>query len=216
MDARDIINNRRANDARSYTNSLREASRRNRSVQSPFPINERGEKSRSRNHACERVDESATSGRKDTVPLLRQATQQGQPQPTIDQIGVLGCMTPFSVEIMNTQKPGKIKVPPIDHFAGDTDPEDHLAAYKAQMSVQTGCEATWCKFFPTTLKGLALSWFNSIPARSIISFIVLEGFFLQHFIAGKRHKKTSLHLMSVVQGENENLKTTLRDSTRNP
>ena len=30
--------------------------------------------------------------------------------------------------------------------------------------------------------------------------------FTQHFIAGKRQKKTSLHLMSISQGENESLK----------
>lgn len=103
----------------------------------------------------EEVDESATSRKKSTaLPREVPVTQihpirsiQAQPvQPgntTLNATGTnatLGCMTPFSVEIMNNPNPGKIKVPLIDHFTGSTDPEDHLAAYKAQMSVQTGCE----------------------------------------------------------------------------
>lgn len=167
LDAREIINSRR--EAESRTNSLRQSSRRNRTVQSPSLRRARGETPPSKTHTREKVDESATSGRKDTVPLLRLATQSNQPVP--EQAGSVSFNTPLSVS-------GKIKVPPIDHFAGDTDPEDHLAAYKAKMSVQTGCEATWCKFFPTTLKGLALSWYNNIPARSVTNFSVLEALFL--------------------------------------
>ncbi|XP_056690237.1 uncharacterized protein [Spinacia oleracea] len=65
-------------------------------------------------------------------------------------------LTPFSQEIMNTPRRDKVKVPTIEPFDGTTDPEEHMAAYAAQMNVQTGCGATWCRYFPTTLKGLAL------------------------------------------------------------
>ncbi|XP_048497835.1 uncharacterized protein LOC125496432 [Beta vulgaris subsp. vulgaris] len=70
-----------------------------------------------------------------------------------------------------------------------------MATYKAQMSVQTSCEATWCRFFPTTLKGLALNGFQELPAGIITDFAVLEDMFTHQFVAGKRQKKTSLHLM---------------------
>lgn len=119
--------------------------------------------------------------------------------------GVLNFMTPFSKEIMDTPNPSKVKVPLIEQYAGSTDPTDHMASYKAQMSVQTGCEATWCRYFPTTLKGLALSWFSELSPGIITNFSVLEALFLQHFIAGRRHKKTSIHLMSVRQENNESL-----------
>ncbi|XP_010694053.1 uncharacterized protein LOC104906922 [Beta vulgaris subsp. vulgaris] len=93
----------------------------------------------------------------------------------------------------------------IEQFAGLTDPEDHMATYKAQMSVQTNCEATWCRFFPTTLKGLALNWFQELQAEIITDFTVLEDMSTHQFVAEKRQKKTSLHLMGVKQENNESL-----------
>lgn len=103
-------------------------------------------------------------------------------------------LSPFSRHIMETPNPGKIKIPMIEHYSGITDPTNHLAAYKAQMTVQMFCESTWCRYFPTTLKGLALNWFTSFPSGIIIS---LSALFSQYFIAAKRHKKTNMHLMSV-------------------
>ncbi|XP_010678148.1 uncharacterized protein LOC104893712 [Beta vulgaris subsp. vulgaris] len=73
------------------------------------------------------------------------------------------------------------------------------------MSVQTSSEAAWCKFFPTTLKGLALTWFTELPSGSISSFAALEIAFKQNFIAGRRHRKTSIHLMSIRHGREEDL-----------
>ncbi|XP_010692858.1 uncharacterized protein LOC104905902 [Beta vulgaris subsp. vulgaris] len=80
-----------------------------------------------------------------------------------------------------------------------------MATYKAQMSVQTSCEATWCQFFPNTLKGLALNWFQELPAGIITDFTVLKDMFTHQFRAGTRQKKTSLHLMGVKQEKNESL-----------
>ncbi|XP_019106125.1 uncharacterized protein LOC104898895 [Beta vulgaris subsp. vulgaris] len=106
---------------------------------------------------------------------------------------------------MGIPTPGKIKTPLIEPFADLTDPDDHMASYKAQMSVQASCEATWCRFFPTTLKGLALNWFQELPAGIILDFSTLEHLFIHQFVAGKRQNKTSLHLMGVKQDNNETL-----------
>ncbi|XP_010694022.1 uncharacterized protein LOC104906890 [Beta vulgaris subsp. vulgaris] len=78
------------------------------------------------------------------------------------------------------------------------------------MSVQTGCEAVWCRYFPTTLKGLALSWFSGMSPGIITNFSVLKALFHQHFIAGRRHKKTSIHLMSIKQQEHESLADSIK------
>lgn len=98
---------------------------------------------------------------------------------------------------MRTPNPRKVKVPPIEHYRGTTDPIDHLAAFKAHMSVQTGSEAVWCKFFLTTLKGVALTWFTEVPFGSISNFATLIVAFQQNLIVGRRHRKTSIHLMSI-------------------
>ncbi|XP_010667204.1 uncharacterized protein LOC104884279 [Beta vulgaris subsp. vulgaris] len=106
---------------------------------------------------------------------------------------------------MRALTPRKVKVPSIDHYDGTTNPIDHLAAFKAHMSVQTSSEAAWCKFFPTTLKGLTLTWFTELPSGSISSFAALEIAFKQNFIAGRRYRKTSIHLMSIRQRREEDL-----------
>ena len=54
--------------------------------------------------------------------------------------GGLKFLIPFRQEILGTPTSGKIKTPLIEPFAGLTDPDDHMASYKCQMSVQTSCE----------------------------------------------------------------------------
>ncbi|XP_021838603.1 uncharacterized protein [Spinacia oleracea] len=112
---------------------------------------------------------------------------------------------------MNTPRWGKVKVSTIEAFDGTTDPEEHMAAYAAQMNVQTGCGATWCRYFPTTLKGLALIWFNKhVPKGSIKSYSELEKVFISKFAVGWRHQKTSVNLMAVRHGETETLRNYIK------
>lgn len=93
---------------------------------------------------------------------------------------------------MGTLNPGKVKVPSIEHNGGTTNRIDHLTAFKAQMSLQTGSKGAWCKFFHTTLKRLALTWFIEIRPGSISDFASLEAAFKQTFIAGRRHRRISI------------------------
>lgn len=87
-------------------------------------------------------------------------------------------MVPFSQEILEAPSLGKIKTPTIKPFVGLTDPDDHMATYKSQMSVQTIYKTAWCRLFPTTLKGLALNWFQELHAEIITNFSVLENLFI--------------------------------------
>ncbi|KAL2902414.1 Activity-regulated cytoskeleton associated protein 2 [Bienertia sinuspersici] len=109
--------------------------------------------------------------------------------------------------IMNAPKPHKVKMPTIEPFDGKTDPDDHLAAYKHLMYVQGVDDATWCRYFPTTLKGIAQRWFNGLPGHSINNFSELSMLFSHHFMANKKEKKTSMHLGNIVQAEGETLRS---------
>jgi len=60
-----------------------------------------------------------------------------------------------TVEIINAPRYGKIKMPTVDLYDGTTDLEEHLAVYKAQMHVQDIDDTAYCRYFPTTLKGVA-------------------------------------------------------------
>ena len=61
-------------------------------------------------------------------------------------------------------------MPKLDPYDGRTDPEEHLRVYKAQMYVQDVDDASYCRYFPITLKGVTQSWFNGLPPGSVMCF----------------------------------------------
>ena len=62
-----------------------------------------------------------------------------------------------------------------------------------------------CRAFPVTLKVPARVWFNKIPPNSVSSFEELNKLFVNNFIGGQRHKRSSSSLLTIEQGENESL-----------
>ena len=64
-----------------------------------------------------------------------------------------------------------------------------------------------CRAFPTTFKGPARVWFSKIPPSSVSSFEELSKLFVNNFIGGQRHKRSSSSLLTIVQGENESLQS---------
>ncbi|XP_057547863.1 uncharacterized protein LOC130826275 [Amaranthus tricolor] len=125
----------------------------------------------------------------------------GDPTPII---------SPMAPEILNIPNPGKIKIPNMAAFDGTSCPEEHLMAYKNLMVLHTTNPSLWCKFFPTTLMGAALTWYTSLPQGSIHNFAQLEGKFLGHFIASRRQEKSNFHLLSVTQLEGESISSYLK------
>ena len=83
---------------------------------------------------------------------------------------VLLFSTPFTTKIINAPHYRKVKMPTIDLYNGTTDPEEHLGVYRAQMYVQDVDHASYCWYFPATLKGVAQSWFNGLSPGSITCF----------------------------------------------
>ena len=48
-------------------------------------------------------------------------------------------------------------------------------------------------------------WFSKIPPNTLISFEELSKLFVNNFIGRQRHKRSSSSLLTIEQGENENL-----------
>ena len=48
-------------------------------------------------------------------------------------------------------------------------------------------------------------WFSKIPSNSVSSFDELSKLFVNNFIGGQRHKRSSSSLLTIEQGENESL-----------
>ncbi|XP_056685734.1 uncharacterized protein [Spinacia oleracea] len=78
------------------------------------------------------------------------------------------------------------------------------------MYVQGTTDATWCKYFPSTLKGVASKWFEKLPAGTINTYAELEMLFSARFMAYKEEKKTSMHLGRIQQGKDESLRRYVR------
>ncbi|XP_057518494.1 uncharacterized protein LOC130799416 [Amaranthus tricolor] len=118
--------------------------------------------------------------------------------------------SPLAPKVLNTPNPAKIKIPNMTAFDVTSCPEEHLMAYKNLMLLYTTNPALWCKLFPTTLTGVVLTWYTSLPGRSIHTFAQLENKFLGHFVASRRQEKSNFHLLSITQLKGESISSYLR------
>jgi len=104
--------------------------------------------------------------------------------------------TPFSQEIIEAAHPKKFKIPSVKLFDGTTDPDDHLDVYMARMYVQDVDDAMCCRYFPAT-PGMSQKWFSGLLSGTITSFLQVTELFSAHFVAGKRERKTSIHIAKI-------------------
>lgn len=51
--------------------------------------------------------------------------------------------------------------------------------------------------------GPARVWFSKIPLNTVGSFEELSKLFVNNFIGGQRHKRSSSNLLTIEQGDNE-------------
>ncbi|XP_065632979.1 uncharacterized protein LOC136068963 [Quercus suber] len=75
------------------------------------------------------------------------------------------------------------------------------------MHLQGVPDEIMCRAFPTTLKGPARVWFSKLPPNSVSSFGELSKLFVNNFIGGQRHRRSTSSLLTIEQGENESLRS---------
>ncbi|XP_068466580.1 uncharacterized protein [Phaseolus vulgaris] len=114
---------------------------------------------------------------------------------------------PFTNRVMDTPLPDKWKGFNRDRYNGTTDPDEHVDAYTTHMSLYTTDDAVFCRVFPTSLKGSALSWFTKLPANSIDCFETLIAKFDVQFATSRPHHLTSKALFGIRQEKGESLRT---------
>ncbi|XP_068486801.1 uncharacterized protein [Phaseolus vulgaris] len=114
---------------------------------------------------------------------------------------------PFTDRVMETPLPDKWKGFNRDRYDGTTDPDEHVDAYTTHMSLYTTDDAVFCRVFPTSLKGSALSWFTKLPAHSIDCFETLIAKFDVQFATSRPHHLTSIALVGIRQERGESLRT---------
>ncbi|XP_052172145.1 uncharacterized protein LOC127788065 [Diospyros lotus] len=63
-----------------------------------------------------------------------------------------------------------------------------------------------CRVFLATLEGHARAWYSNLAHHSIVSFAQLRGSFLAHFAPLRRHRRSTMALVSMKQNQGEPLK----------
>jgi len=113
--------------------------------------------------------------------------------------------TPFSQEILETAIPNTFTGPKVA-FTGMEDPEAHLTAFHTQMMLVGGSDAVRCKLFMSTLTGMAMDRFISLPKGHITSLTQLSLLFREQYLANKAPAPVSYDLFNVKQYQGETLK----------
>ena len=124
--------------------------------------------------------------------------------------------SPFTASINGHPLPPKFKMPSLDSYDGARDPFDHIATLKTTMHLQGVPDEIMCKAFPTTLKGPARVWFSKIPLNTVSPFEELSKLFVNDFIGGQRHKRSSSSLLTIEQGRMKACTPSLLDLTGKP
>ena len=109
--------------------------------------------------------------------------------------------SPFTASINSHPLPPKFKMPSLDSYDGTRDPFDHIATFKTTMHLRGVPDEIMCRAFPTTLKWPAQVWFSKIPLGTVSSFEELCKLFVNNFIGGQKHKRSSSSLLTIEQGE---------------
>lgn len=83
--------------------------------------------------------------------------------------------TPFRRRIQGTNLLSRFTAPKFDLYDGTTDPMEHLTVYQHAMCQvnllhEKKKEVVLCKMFPSSLKRVALTWFDSLEPQSINYF----------------------------------------------
>jgi len=113
--------------------------------------------------------------------------------------------TPFSQAILETAIPNMFTGPKVS-FTGMEDPEAHLTLFHTQMMLVGGSDAVRCKLFMSTLTGMAMDWFISLPEGYITSFAKLSRLFREQYLANRAPAPVSYDLFDVKQYQGETLK----------
>jgi len=114
---------------------------------------------------------------------------------------------PFVDRIMEVELPFRWKGLTFEPYDGTTDPDEHVSIFSTQVTLYSNHDAVFCRIFPTSLKGAALSWFSYLPPNSITDFDMLVDKFNTRFATSRPHHIGSIALINVRQEKGESLRT---------
>ncbi|XP_065619356.1 uncharacterized protein LOC136063237 [Quercus suber] len=115
--------------------------------------------------------------------------------------------SPFTSRIEEVRLPYCFHQPTFTIYNGKTDPVEHVSHFNQRMAVHSKDEALMCKVFSSSLRPIAMRWFDSLKADSISSFKELTQAFGSRFVTCRRVARPLASLLSLSMQEGETLKT---------
>ncbi|KAK2397422.1 hypothetical protein QL285_058998 [Trifolium repens] len=113
----------------------------------------------------------------------------------------------LSTDIMRAPIPAALeRLPNLPSYDGLTDPDDHINNFNTILNFRRTSGAIRCRLFPATLRKGALTWYTSLPPRSMFSWQDFSDQFKQNFTASRKQPKTVATLEAIFQGPKESLR----------
>ena len=92
---------------------------------------------------------------------------------------------------------------PTFRYDGRTSARDHTEQFRVAISLLTDRDELFCKAFPATLSGKAMSWFAALKTGSISSWSQLQRTFLNAFATAGALPKDKSDLSNIKQRRGE-------------
>ncbi|XP_065629003.1 uncharacterized protein LOC136067293 [Quercus suber] len=114
--------------------------------------------------------------------------------------------SPFTCRIEGAKLPRHFNQPTFTIYNGKTDPVEHVSHFNQRMAVYSRDKALMCKVFPSSLRPVAMRWFDNLKADFINSYQELTQAFGSRFVTCRRVAKPLSSLLSLSMREGESLK----------
>lgn len=112
---------------------------------------------------------------------------------------------PFTRRILDHCMSSCFQTPLVTLYTGDSDPLNHVRAYKDWMSLHSHQDEAKSKAFSLTLSGVAQTWYGKLQPGSIDLFKELGSKFVSHFKAGQVKAWSTDFLFFIHQQVRESL-----------
>lgn len=112
---------------------------------------------------------------------------------------------PFTAALIAVRIPKNVVARPIPEYSGGGYPIIHVNKHEASLLGKSDDDNHLALLFPSTLSGLASSWFFALPAGSIRSWSELKSKFLERYMGERQLLKSVVALDAVKQQPGETL-----------
>ena len=109
--------------------------------------------------------------------------------------------SPFSSHIERAELPYHFTQPTFTIYNGRTDPVEHVSHFNQRMTIYSRNKALMCKLFPSSLRPIAMRWFNGLEEGSIGSYEKLTRAFGAKFVTCSRILRPLDSLLSLAMRE---------------